>query len=34
MHLADNIWVVLSEGLFLFGLVIVILVKIAANINK
>lgn len=34
MHLADSIWVVVSEGLFLFGLVIVILVKIAANINK
>lgn len=34
MHLADNIWVVVSEGVVLFALVIVILVKIAATINK
>jgi F0F1-type ATP synthase membrane subunit c/vacuolar-type H+-ATPase subunit K len=34
MHLGDSIWVAVSEGLFLFGLVIVILVKIASNINK
>jgi|GEM_PF-1853793 len=34
MHFTDNIWVVLIEGIILFGLIIAILVKIASTMDK
>ncbi len=34
MHLTDNIWVVVIEGIILFGLIIAILVKIASTMDK
>lgn len=34
MHLTDNIWVAGTEFLVLFGLIILILVKLASTINK
>lgn len=34
MHLTDNIWVVVAEGVILFGLIITILVKIASTMDK
>jgi hypothetical protein len=34
MHLTDNIWVVVIEGAILFGLLIMVLVKIASTMDK
>jgi F0F1-type ATP synthase membrane subunit c/vacuolar-type H+-ATPase subunit K len=34
MHFTDNIWVVVIEGIILFGLIIAILVKIASTMDK
>lgn len=34
MHLTDNIWVVVAEGIILFGLIIAILLKIASTMDQ
>lgn len=34
MHLADNIWVVITEIVVIFGLIIAILVKVSKTIDQ
>lgn len=34
MHFLDNIWIVITELVILFGLVITVLVKLASTLNK
>ncbi len=34
MHFLDNIWIVITEFVILFGLVITVLVKLASTLNK
>lgn len=34
MHFLDNIWLVITEFVILFGLVITVLVKLASTLNK